>query len=275
MPIQNKMTYKEGKAMNFCENLRRCKEEAGYTIEELSRLSGVPVGTLSKLLSGAIAEPKVSVVLALASGLSCPLSHLLDPTGTYVSETLDDEEREVLADYRRLDTHSRELVRLVMEKQLSLAAFEAKAPKETVSAPEKRARILSMPDNECEAVRIPLFDLPVSAGTGEFLDAAHATHTITLPAGSRAMKGDFALRVNGHSMEPRFNHGDVLWVRGGETPDIGEFGIFLADGEGYFKKYMGDRLVSLNPDYDDILLAGFADVRCCGRVVGRLGRKKS
>ena len=28
MPIQNKMTYKEGKAMNFCENLRRCKEES-------------------------------------------------------------------------------------------------------------------------------------------------------------------------------------------------------------------------------------------------------
>ena len=79
--------------MNFSENLKRCKDERGYTIEELSRRSSVPVGTLSKLLSGVIAEPKMAVVLALAKGLSCSLSHLLDPTGEYISETLDEEER--------------------------------------------------------------------------------------------------------------------------------------------------------------------------------------
>ncbi|MBR6795067.1 MAG: helix-turn-helix transcriptional regulator, partial [Clostridia bacterium] len=79
--------------MTFSENLKRCKDERGYTIEELSRRSGVPVGTLSKLLSGVIAEPKMAVVLALAKGLSCSLSHLLDPAGEHIEETLDEEER--------------------------------------------------------------------------------------------------------------------------------------------------------------------------------------
>ena len=284
--------------MTFSENLKRCKDERGYTIEELSRRSGVPVGTLSKLLSGVIAEPKMAVVLALAKGLSCSLSHLLDPAGEHIEATLDEEEREVLAAYRRLDTHSRELVRMVMDKQLSLVVSLAPA---VTAAPEKTekeeggAKILTLPKEEKRAQKkgafiserndddtvrhtrkhapIPLYDLPASAGVGEFLDSAHASREITLPPSDRREHVDFAVTVNGDSMEPRFSLGDLLLVQKAQSVDEGEFGVFMLDGAGYVKQYAGDRLHSLNPVYEDIMLSDYEDVRCVGRVVSKLSRK--
>ncbi|MBR2952124.1 MAG: helix-turn-helix domain-containing protein [Clostridia bacterium] len=279
--------------MTFSENLKRCKDERGYTIEELSRRSGVPVGTLSKLLSGVIAEPKMAVVLALAKGLSCSLSHLLDPAGEHIEETLDEEERAVLASYRRLDTHSRELVRMVMEKQLSYVS--AAAEDSTAAEPkEEGARILSLPKAQTRTRKksarvsacdedaigaqkranvIPLYDLPASAGVGEFLDSARASREITLPPSDRREHVDYAVTVNGDSMEPRFVSGDLLLVQKAQTLDAGDFGVFLLDGTGYVKQYAGDRLHSLNPAYDDILLSDYEDVRCVGRVVSKLSRK--
>ena len=278
--------------MNFPENLKRCKDERGYTIEELSRRSGVPVGTLSKLLSGVIAEPKMAVVLALAEGLSCSLSHLLDPAGEHISETLDEEEREVLSLYRRLDTHSRELVRMVMDKQLSYVAPSTDVPTDTVATKENGAKILSLSKapsdrkgafvSECDeeengtqrkAGVIPLFDLPASAGVGEFLDSSRASRTVTLPPSDRREHVDFALLVNGDSMQPRFMFGDLLLVQKAQTVEEGEFGVFLLDGAGFVKQYAGDRLHSLNSAYEDIMLSDYEDVRCVGRVVGKLSKK--
>ena len=72
---------------------------------------------------------------------------------------------------------------------------------------------------------------------------------------------------------PRFRDGDIVLVEDTDSVEIGELGIFVLDGNGYFKKYGGDRLISLNPEYNDILLKNFDEVACCGRVVGKLKRK--
>jgi hypothetical protein len=58
-----------------------------------------------------------------------------------------------------------------------------------------------------------------------------------------------------------------------ETLEFGELGIFILDGNGYFKIYGGDRLISMNKIYGDILLKDFENVSCVGRVVGKLKRK--
>jgi phage repressor protein C with HTH and peptisase S24 domain len=74
-------------------------------------------------------------------------------------------------------------------------------------------------------------------------------------------------------MEPKYHDGDILLVEETESVDIGELGIFILDGNGYFKKYGGDRLISLNEEYGDILLKDYAEAVCCGRVVGKLKRR--
>ena len=74
-------------------------------------------------------------------------------------------------------------------------------------------------------------------------------------------------------MEPKYRDGDILLVRHADSIDVGELGIFLLDGCGFFKVFGGDRLISLNPAYGPILLKDFADVQCKGQVVGKLKRK--
>ena len=81
------------------------------------------------------------------------------------------------------------------------------------------------------------------------------------------------LRISGNSMEPKYRDGDILLVRNADSIDVGELGIFLLDGCGFFKVFGGDRLISLNPEYGPILLKDFADVQCKGQVVGKLKRK--
>ena len=56
--------------------LARLKAENGLTTEALSQKSGVPKGTLNKLLNGETRNPTVATLAALAEALNCPLSAL-------------------------------------------------------------------------------------------------------------------------------------------------------------------------------------------------------
>ena len=94
-----------------------------------------------------------------------------------------------------------------------------------------------------------------------------------MPSTEKTAEADYALRISGNSMEPKYHDGDILLVHACDSVEEGELGIFLLDGCGFFKKYGGDRLLSLNGDYAPILLKDFSNIQCKGRVVGRLKRK--
>lgn len=51
------------------EKLKRRKKELGYTFEMLSKLSGVPLGTIQKIFNGTTKSPRYSTLLALESVL--------------------------------------------------------------------------------------------------------------------------------------------------------------------------------------------------------------
>lgn len=53
----------------YKDNLRMRKEKLGWTTEELSIRSGVPVGTINKILSGETVSPRYDTILALNHAL--------------------------------------------------------------------------------------------------------------------------------------------------------------------------------------------------------------
>ena len=63
--------------MQWLEHIKRRKKECGFTNETLSEKSGISVGTLNKLLSGATTDPKLSTLLALAQTFECTVDELL------------------------------------------------------------------------------------------------------------------------------------------------------------------------------------------------------
>ncbi len=71
-------------------------------------------------------------------------------------------------------------------------------------------------------------------------------------------------------MEPIYYDDDIVLVKKQDAVEIRQVGIFVLDGSGFIKKYNGDRLISLNEEYDDILLEDYNDCRCDGRVIGRV-----
>ena len=67
--------------------------------------------------------------------------------------------------------------------------------------------------------------------------------------------------------------GIILLIETADSVEVGELGIFILDGDGYFKIYGGDCLISLNPEYGKIMLKDFDEVACIGKVRGKLKKK--
>ena len=83
---------------------------------------------------------------------------------------------------------------------------------------------------------MPVSDLPVSAGTGAFLDEGNF-EMVSFPESSIPDGAEFGVRVSGDSMEPVYHDGQIVWVEECETLAVGEVGIFVYDGDGYLKVY--------------------------------------
>ena len=234
----------------YIDRIKKIKSEKKITNDRLSEMTEIPLGTLSKILAGIIDSPKLSNIVAICAALECSVDYILtgipENTNNY---TLNESEMDLIENYRKLDEHSRELVSMVISKE------------------SERKAVVNNNDRS-----ISLYDLPVSAGTGVYLFETEAT-SINIPDNQETALADYALRIKGNSMEPKYRDGDVLLVEECDSVEYGELGIFMLDGEGYFKKFGGDRLISLNPEYNDILLKNFGEVACCGRVVGKLKRK--
>ena len=63
--------------MRLQEKLLRQKTRQGLTTEALSERSGVPVGTINKLLNGETRNPTARTLQRLAAALHCPYETLL------------------------------------------------------------------------------------------------------------------------------------------------------------------------------------------------------
>lgn len=108
---------------------------------------------------------------------------------------------------------------------------------------------------QIEYIDMPVYYLPVSAGTGAFLDE-DAFETVSFPRASVPAGAEFGLRVSGDSMEPVYQDGQIVWVQPCDALRPGEVGIFVYDGEGYIKVY-GER----EPEDADAFADSYGGVR--------------
>lgn len=108
----------------------------------------------------------------------------------------------------------------------------------------------------------------VSAGTGEWLDGQDS-EVVTIEG--PIPRYDFAVRVNGNSMEPTFSNGEILFVNKVDEARNNQFVIAEVNGEAFVKKLFvsmdGVKLISLNRDYDDIVIHDYDDYQIVGVVV--------
>ncbi len=142
---------------------------------------------------------------------------------------------------------------------------------------DEYTRLLSL-DSQFTAVKqapaavvrtIPLYDLPVSAGTGQFLDSS--SYELMEVGEEVPIEATFAVRISGDSMCPKFQNGETVYVSQRQTLENGEIGIFLLNGSGYCKVLQREKgstkLVSLNSAYSPVEVSEFDDLRVVGKVI--------
>jgi len=111
-----------------------------------------------------------------------------------------------------------------------------------------------------------LYDISVSAGCGNYLD--NSDYEMIDVDNTVPVNADYAVRVVGDSMMPRFVDKQIIFIHEQASLDEGEIGIFCLNNEAYLKKLDKGHLVSLNPKYPPIPVKDFDDFKIFGKVVG-------
>jgi SOS-response transcriptional repressor LexA len=114
--------------------------------------------------------------------------------------------------------------------------------------------------------KIRLYDQPAAAGTGNFLD--NTSYDDIDRDKSMPDDADFAIRVSGESMLPRFTDNQIVFIKRQQALNYGDFGIFVLNGESLIKKYGEHELISVNPKHDNIKIKESDSFYIFGKVVG-------
>lgn len=115
---------------------------------------------------------------------------------------------------------------------------------------------------------IKLYDIPASAGSGNFIFEDNPSYTELYTTNRNA---DFAIRISGDSMEPDIPNGSIVLIKKQQTINSGQIGIFIYDNEVRCKKYYKKKklisLISLNKKYAPINISSNRRIDILGIVL--------
>lgn len=240
------------------ENLKRARENAGLTQTQAAQKIGVSDGTYKNYEQGK-REPNGDKIVTIANAFGVTTDYLLgrpdakepaDPIDKLM--TVDEMEKDLLREWLSLDEASRKSFLDVLRKIVA-------ADQKRQTAASKRAAYLLH----------RLSRHKVSAGLGYNLDDDDNWQEAEVVETAAVHRADFAVEVDGDSMEPDYLNGDILLVQSTPTIEVGEVGVFTLNGDGYVKELGEGELLSRNPEYDPIPIHESDSLQCWGRVIGK------
>lgn len=238
--------------MSFGTSLRNLRKEQELTLEQLAdKLNSIDQKNRKGFTKGRMSkwendkdEPRLASVKLIADFFNVSVDYF------YESNTLLNKAYKTV---RSLSEPRQQRVYEFATKQLN----------------EQNSKIHYMGDLSHE-VTIDVLGA-VSAGTGEFLGYGK-TEQVTIEG--PIPHYDFAVRVNGDSMQPTFDNGQVIFVNKVEKIDEirnNQFVIAEINGEAFIKKlfvsFNNIKLISLNRNYEDIVIHDYDDYKIIGVVV--------
>lgn len=254
--------------MKFTEALKQARVENGMTQSQLAKTIGVTTPAISNWELGR-ANPTIENVIALCSGLGVSADRLLGIScqDSYKKSSIhvSDEEIDLLSDYRFLDDFGKQAVLLILRHE-----------KERVSMSygvNDSGNVIIL-DRSVGERYIPKFLTPAAAGYSSTIDEADFDMLLVdknVPQGA-----DYAVVIQGDSMEPYISDGDTVFVKKAEEVYTGEIGIFSVNGSMYCKMFYstgsGDIwLVSTNEKLSKsnvLVKAGSSDsFECLGKIL--------
>ncbi len=102
--------------MYWLDAFNELRKRSGLSLDEISRKSGVPKGTLSKITSGITKNPSIETMKTLVHTIGYTLDDL-DPKGKKQSQLVSADELSRIKKYRTLDEHGKDVVDVVLDKE--------------------------------------------------------------------------------------------------------------------------------------------------------------
>ena len=207
--------------MSFGQRLRERRKELGLSQGELAKALGVSLSAVSNYENGLNAM-REDVLLRLFRVLEIEPNYLYQDSFTGRAFHCSADEQSLVKKYRGLRTTGRQTLHAVAD---ALGAYQADLEGDAPAAAEVR--------------QIPLYRSPAAAGYaapvfGEDFDYIDVTGSV--PRGA-----EFAVRIQGDSMEPYIMDGSIAYVNR-DPLSSGDVGIFCVDGEMLCKQYVRDVL---------------------------------
>lgn len=244
--------------MSLHTRIKEARSRKKITQTQLGDMIGVAKTTIAGYEKNR--EPTAAQLGAIADALDVDVTFLLQDEINQRHElyATPDEMENLVKKYRTLDSYGKEAVDGILDiehrRVLQLVQPE---PAQEIDA-----------DN---IIELPLMFSKASAGRGfSIIEAPEEAEHIKIMYNQYTRKADFCVRVAGRSMEPKIYDGDIVLIRDQPAVDVNEIGLFTVDDLGYIKKMGPDRLISINPDFDDIFPEEYREVRCYGKFIAVL-----
>ena len=223
------------------ENLNELIKIKGIKAVDLAEKVGVSKSAVSHWLAGDN-SPNIEVLAKICQIYDVKLSEMLNE-----KIEISYADKILLKKYHLLDNFGKEAVDGILNTEY----------KRCTSSQE-----------DTNIIHLPKSVLKASAGSGNWLDEQQLESVSVLDT-PQSRKANLVIEVDGDSMSPMYENGDNVFVKTQPDIEIGNIGIFIVDGNGYIKKLGKDRLISVNPEYDDIFPEEYSDFRCVGKVLGK------
>lgn len=246
--------------MGIGSKLSKLMDMNGTNANELARKIDVSPQTIYSIIKRDSKKADIEVLLKLADSLGVTAEYFVDDINTNNESSLEQyskEELDHLKKYHNLDILGKSHVDTVLQ-------WETERVKQIEHA---TSTVVEVTDSDSHG-RILQYFHSVSAGAGEVIFDDVYSERITVPDRPQYRRVAYAVKVNGHSMEPLYHDNDILLIEPACEVSVGEVGIFNVNGQAYVKKLGDGKLISLNKGYDDIPLT--EESLCMGRVVDSL-----
>lgn len=246
--------------MGIGSKLSKLMDMNGTNANELARKIDVSPQTIYSIIKRDSKKADIEVLLKLADTLGVTAEYFVNDINTGNESGLEQyskEELNHLKKYHDLDPIGQSHVDAVLQ-------WETERVKQIEHA---TSTVVEVTDSNSHG-RILQYFHSVSAGAGEVIFDDVYSERITVPDRPQYHRVAYAVKVNGHSMEPLYHDKDILLVEPTCEVSVGEIGIFNVNGQAYVKKLGDGKLISLNKGYDDIPLT--EESLCMGRVVDSL-----
>ncbi len=220
------------------------------SIRQFSSEVDIPATTIQSILNNGVENAGVKKMTKICNYLGLDIDALAD--GYIKEKTVSDipmtvSEINHIKKYRSLSDYDKETVNGLVNRL-------SDKPTEFVQL---------MPP-----ITIPYYGHIASAGTGQFVFDDIPPQMMEIENNMNNMHVDFAIGVNGDSMEPTYYDEDTLLVKKQDSINTGEIGIFMIDGEAFVKELGNGVLISHNKNYQEKPID--ENTVCLGKVISKL-----